>query len=123
MCKAKLIFRAVAVVAMTLAFSPAGHADCFCELINGVMQPMCGSSLDLRPRCEATIFASEPPVAALTARPVLPPPGWRRRGSGLQSKWLFAVGGGSAIEFPAGGGAGIERRIREALWWGGRTRT
>src|SRR5450631_3457989 len=73
MCKTKLIFRAVTVVAMTLAFSPAGHADCFCELINGVMQPMCGSSLDLRPRCEATIFASEPPVAALTARPVLPP--------------------------------------------------
>jgi hypothetical protein len=59
-------------MALGPAFSPASHADCYCEYINGVVQPMCGSSLDIRPTCGATSYLPERP-AAYTARPLLPP--------------------------------------------------
>jgi hypothetical protein len=66
--KTTLVLQLLTIVALALAFSPAGYADCYCEYINGVMQPMCGSSLDLRPTCATTTY-----VPAYTARPVLPP--------------------------------------------------
>ncbi|HEY2229868.1 MAG TPA: hypothetical protein VGI22_19425 [Xanthobacteraceae bacterium] len=62
----------LAMMALGLAFSPASHADCHCEYINGVTQPMCGSSLDVRPTCGATVYLPERPTA-YTERPVLAP--------------------------------------------------
>jgi hypothetical protein len=55
---------ALATAAGTLALPPASHAECFCEFINGVLQPMCGSSLELRPRCETPVRAWSVPVLA-----------------------------------------------------------
>jgi hypothetical protein len=62
----------LAMIALGLAFSPPSHANCFCEYNNGVLQPMCGSSLDVRPTCGAIVYPPERPVA-YTARPLLPP--------------------------------------------------
>jgi hypothetical protein len=64
----RLMLLVLATAAGTLAAPPASRAGCFCEFINGVLQPMCGSSLELRPRCGAPV--REWSVAV----PVLAPP-------------------------------------------------
>jgi hypothetical protein len=66
----RLMLLALATAAGTLGLPPASRAGCFCEYINGVLQPMCGSSLDLRPRCGAPVREWSMPVPV----PVLAPP-------------------------------------------------
>jgi hypothetical protein len=63
----RLMFQALATAALTLGVPDAAGAQCFCEFINGVMQPMCGSSLDIRPRCGHPIREWSTPV-------LVPPP-------------------------------------------------
>jgi hypothetical protein len=60
----RLILLALATAAGTLALPPASRAECFCEYLNGVLQPMCGSSLELRPRCGAAAREWSVPVPA-----------------------------------------------------------
>ena len=58
----RVIFQALATAVLMLAVPDATRAQCFCEFINGVMQPMCGSSLDIRPRCGHPIREWSAPV-------------------------------------------------------------
>jgi len=60
----RLILLALATAALMLSLQRASHADCFCEFINGVVQPMCGSSLDIRPSCGHPVRVHEWPVLA-----------------------------------------------------------
>lgn len=74
----RLIFQALATAALMLAVPDATRAQCFCEFINGVMQPMCGSSLDIRPRCghpirewSALVLGSPPPLRVDLCKPAV----------------------------------------------------
>lgn len=44
-------------------------ADCTCECVNGRMQPLCDSSIDLPPICPPTLC----PLAAPSLEPLNPP--------------------------------------------------
>lgn len=73
-----LISQALITVSLTLSLPRASHAACFCEFINGVVQPMCSSSLDVRPSCGppvrerwVTVVASPPPLRLESCRPAV----------------------------------------------------
>jgi hypothetical protein len=78
----RLIFRALTTATLTLALALAlplaSHAECFCEFINGVVQPMCSSSLEIRPSCghpirerAGPVLASPPPLRVESCRPAV----------------------------------------------------
>jgi len=53
----------------------AASAACTCQCVNGQMQPLCQSAIDLPPVCAPTICPiAAPSLAPLTA-PILPPLG------------------------------------------------
>jgi hypothetical protein len=58
----RLIFRLLTAAAVTLAPPAASHAECWCELINGVVQPICGSSVEIRPSCAQPVREWSAPV-------------------------------------------------------------
>jgi hypothetical protein len=73
----KLIFKVLTAATLTLALPLASHAECFCEFINGVVQPMCGSSLDIRPSCgylvreRGPVLFSPPPFRVESCKPAV----------------------------------------------------
>lgn len=50
-------------------------AACVCRCVDGEMQPLCSSSIDLPPICPLTICGIVPPSIAPIAPPALPPLG------------------------------------------------
>lgn len=55
-----------ALFALTiLLFGGAANAACTCQCVNGQMQPLCQSSIDLPPICPPTIC----PIASREAQP------------------------------------------------------
>lgn len=55
--------------------SNAVIASCICTCINGQNQPLCSSSIDIRPICPPKVCPIEPPSIAPIMRPVVPPIG------------------------------------------------
>src|SRR5208283_5504113 len=55
-------------VGLVVMILPAS-ASCICQCVNGQMQPLCASSIDLRPICPPTIC----PIAAPSVAPIRPP--------------------------------------------------
>ena len=50
-------------------------ADCYCTCINGQNQPVCSSSIDLRPICGPRVCPIEPPSVKPINPPTVPPIG------------------------------------------------
>ena len=50
-------------------------ASCICQCVDGAMQPLCSSSIDIAPICPPTICPITPPAIAPIAPPMLPPLG------------------------------------------------
>lgn len=65
----ELALQVVVGVSVIISIPTAGFADCFCMFANGVLQPICGSSLDVRPHC-GPFYSPKP----LIVQPVMPPP-------------------------------------------------
>jgi hypothetical protein len=55
--------------------TPDASAACVCRCVNGQMQPLCSSTLDLPPICPPTLCPLVPPSIAPIAPPALPPLG------------------------------------------------
>lgn len=65
-----------ALAASALYPSPA-QASCQCSCVNGQVQPVCTSSIDVRPVCSPRICPIVPPAVRPIATPVVPPVGTR----------------------------------------------
>jgi hypothetical protein len=55
--------------------APATNAGCTCQCVNGRMQPLCSSSIDLPPICPPAICPITAPSIAPIQPPTLPPLG------------------------------------------------
>jgi hypothetical protein len=62
------------LAAFLLAAGPT-YAACTCQCVNGEVQPLCTSSLDLPPICAPRICPLTPPAIQPIERPTLPPLG------------------------------------------------
>ena len=51
------------------------NAACVCRCVNGVMQPLCSSSIDLPPICPPTVCRIVPPRITPIQPPTIPPIG------------------------------------------------
>lgn len=65
--------------------SPPVSANCVCRCINGKVQPICSSTMDLPPMCALEICPLSPPSIQPLAPPTLPPLGT----SGCQNKQVL----------------------------------
>jgi hypothetical protein len=65
----------VLAVTLWLALVAQASAACVCQCVDGRMQPICQSSIDLRPICPATICPIMSPSIAPLNPPTLPPLG------------------------------------------------
>jgi hypothetical protein len=63
------------LIFMALASSTAAYAGCTCQCVNGQMQPLCDSSIDLAPICPPTICPITAPSIVPINPPTLPPLG------------------------------------------------
>jgi hypothetical protein len=52
-------------------------SECYCTCMNGRNQPLCDSSMDLRPICAPKVCPIEPPSLKPINPPTLPPLGTR----------------------------------------------
>lgn len=66
---------AVAAAVLTLSLSTAASAECVCRCVNGNMQPICRSSLDISPICPPTVCPIVQPSVAPIPSPRVPPVG------------------------------------------------
>jgi hypothetical protein len=64
-------------LAAALALFPTveSNASCVCRCVEGEMQPLCSSAIDLPPLCPATVCSMAPPAVAPIQNPVIPPLG------------------------------------------------
>jgi hypothetical protein len=62
-------------IAVAMLFATAAHAECVCRCVNGEVQPICRSSLDLPPICAPQICPLTPPSIQPIQPPTLPPLG------------------------------------------------
>jgi len=63
------------VTVIVLLSASAAHASCTCQCVNGQMQPLCSSSIDLPPICPPAICPIMSPSIAPINPPTLPPLG------------------------------------------------
>ena len=61
--------------ALLFMIASQAQADCICECVNGQMQPLCSSSIDLPPICPPTICPLDTPSIAPLPSLRLPPLG------------------------------------------------
>jgi hypothetical protein len=66
--------RMPALIALVLLASGA-HAECICRCVNGEVQPICRSSLDVAPVCAPRVCPITPPSVQPIQRPMVPPVG------------------------------------------------
>ena len=67
--------RALWVGLLLLLLGCAAQASCVCECVDGRMQPICQSAIDLPPLCPPTLCPLASPSIAPLPRPTLPPLG------------------------------------------------
>ena len=60
---------------LLLTAGRAADAACSCRCVNGSMQAICSSSLDIPPICPATLCGITPPAVRPISPPVIPPIG------------------------------------------------
>ncbi len=65
----------IALLLAAAGFSTAGHAACSCTCVNGQVQAICESAIDLRPICSPQICPLVPPSIAPLQTPMVPPVG------------------------------------------------
>ena len=58
-----------------LFLSCAAEAECICACVNGQVQTLCSSTLDIRPICAPQICPIVPPSIQPIAPPTIPPLG------------------------------------------------
>jgi hypothetical protein len=58
-----------------ISSASAANAACVCRCVNGNMEPICESAIDLQPICPPTICGIVPPSIQPIAPPILPPLG------------------------------------------------
>jgi len=63
------------IAALLLMMMAKTQAECVCRCVEGEMQPICESAIDLRPLCPVTVCALPLPLARPIQPPVLPPLG------------------------------------------------
>lgn len=63
------------LAAALLSTATAVRADCICECVNGAMQPVCSSSIDVPPICPPRVCPIAPPSIPPIDPPVVPPVG------------------------------------------------
>ncbi len=63
------------VVAASLFFATMVNANCVCRCVNGNMEALCSSSIDMRPICSPTICPIVPPSVTPIQTPTVPPVG------------------------------------------------
>jgi hypothetical protein len=61
--------------ALVFLVPAASHAECLCQCVNGEMQPLCQSTMDLPPLCPPRLCPLDGPALAPHQRPTLPPIG------------------------------------------------
>jgi hypothetical protein len=71
----KRLIVAVTALGAALFFVGEANAACTCQCVNGNMQPLCDSAIDLRPICPPTICPITAPSIAPISTPVIPPIG------------------------------------------------
>lgn len=64
-------------IGVSIIFSSPAAAACQCSCVNGQVQPICSSSIDIRPICTPRICPIVPPAVRPIATPVVPPIGTR----------------------------------------------
>lgn len=67
--------RLLLVAALVLLLTAESRASCVCRCIDGEMQPLCESSIDVPPICPLTICALVPPAVTPIQPLVVPPVG------------------------------------------------
>ncbi len=67
--------RLLLAVAFALLLTAEAHASCICRCVDGEMQPLCDSSIDLPPICPLTACAVVPPSVKPIQPLGIPPPG------------------------------------------------
>ncbi len=65
----------VLLMGITAMLSSEASAGCTCQCINGEVQPLCDSSIDLPPICPPTVCPIAPPSIAPISPPTIPPIG------------------------------------------------
>ncbi|HEY4986769.1 MAG TPA: hypothetical protein VII39_09130 [Bradyrhizobium sp.] len=71
--------RLILIAAVGLLVSTTAKASCACRCVDGEMQPLCTSSIDLPPICPMTTCALTPPAIRPIQPPQLPPLGTTQR--------------------------------------------
>ena len=61
-------------VALLFLAAATARAACECQCVNGRMQPLCESSIDIRPLCGSTICPIDVAPAMAPLNPPTPPP-------------------------------------------------
>jgi hypothetical protein len=69
------LISAVVILIFSFAQIDDASAACVCRCVNGSMQPLCSSSMDLPPICPPTTCGITPPSIAPIQQPKLPPLG------------------------------------------------
>src|SRR5450759_5349917 len=59
------VFALAVILPITLMVSTLGHARCFCQCVDGRMQPLCDTSSDVRPACAPSLCKPSAPGAGL----------------------------------------------------------
>jgi hypothetical protein len=72
---AKLARALLMFVLGTGLFPASASAMCVCRCVNGEMQPICTSTLEIPPICAPTICQIAPPSVAPIPTPMVPPIG------------------------------------------------
>lgn len=67
--------RLLLTAALLLYLTATSHAECVCRCVDGQMQPICESTIDLRPLCPVMVCALPLPQSKPIQPPVLPPLG------------------------------------------------
>jgi hypothetical protein len=67
--------RALAFLIAGLGFSVATHAACQCACVNGHVEAICSSAIEVRPICAPVVCPIVPPAVTPIAPPRVPPIG------------------------------------------------
>jgi hypothetical protein len=62
-------------IAVTVLLTANADASCVCRCVDGEVQPLCSSSIDLPPICAPAICTIVPPSIAPIQNPGIPPLG------------------------------------------------
>jgi hypothetical protein len=68
----KTLLATVAILAATIAATAPASAGCSCQCVNGQMQALCTSSMDIRPMCMGMCGMAPPSIAPIAPMRMAP---------------------------------------------------